>query len=93
MDRWLEALQGAIYESIEWLDRQGMAAIETQDPALFRDYLRTYWNTICGRHPIGVLLQVIKLTCCPSSRVFGQLCEQRPAMLKHSEPVALPCGT
>ncbi|GAB4819011.1 hypothetical protein N2152v2_006057 [Parachlorella kessleri] len=51
---------GAIYESIEWLDRQGMAAIEAQDPGLFRDYLRSYGNTICGRHPIGVLLQALQ---------------------------------
>ncbi len=61
--RWLEPLQGAIYESIEWLDRQGMAAIEAQDPGLFRDYLRSYGNTICGRHPLGVLLQVRGQQC------------------------------
>lgn len=50
--------QGAIHESIEALDRQGMAAIEAQAPEAFRDYLRATSNTICGRHPIAVLLQV-----------------------------------
>lgn len=26
----------------------------------FQQYLRDYGNTICGRHPIGVLLQAIQ---------------------------------
>lgn len=51
---------GAIHESIEWLDREGMALIEAQDPQRFRDYLHTTANTICGRHPIGVLLQALQ---------------------------------
>lgn len=50
--------QGPIYKSIEALDRAGMAAIETGDPAVFGDYLKETQNTICGRHPIGILLQV-----------------------------------
>lgn len=29
-----------------------------RDPAAFTEYLHTYRNTICGRHPISVLLQV-----------------------------------
>jgi hypothetical protein len=28
------------------------------DPAAFTEYLQQYRNTICGRHPIAVLLQV-----------------------------------
>jgi hypothetical protein len=35
-----------------------MDIIETGDPASFTAYLQQYENTICGRHPIGVLLQV-----------------------------------
>lgn len=35
-----------------------MNIIETLEPAAFTDYLRKYNNTICGRHPIGVLLHV-----------------------------------
>lgn len=50
--------QGPIYKSIEALDRAGMEAIETGDPAVFRQYLAETQNTICGRHPIGILLQV-----------------------------------
>lgn len=37
---------------------QGMDIIETLNPAMFTEYLKKYGNTICGRHPIGVLLQV-----------------------------------
>ena len=48
---------GEIYQSIEALDRQGMALIESQDCAGYARYQREYSNTICGRHPIGVLLQ------------------------------------
>ena len=35
-----------------------MDIIENLAPSTFTDYLRKYGNTICGRHPIGVLLQV-----------------------------------
>lgn len=37
---------------------QGMDIIENLDPESFYSYLKKYGNTICGRHPIGVLLQV-----------------------------------
>lgn len=38
------------------------------DPKAFADYQAEYRNTICGRHPIGVLLNVSGLYClaCPS---------------------------
>ena len=38
-----------------------MNAIEAMDAAAFHDYLRRYQNTICGRHPIGVFLQVSQI--------------------------------
>ncbi|XP_017031168.1 protein MEMO1 [Drosophila kikkawai] len=47
---------GAIHKSIERLDKQGMDIIETLSPQAFTEYLRKYNNTICGRHPIGVML-------------------------------------
>lgn len=37
-----------------------MEIIETLSPSAFTDYLRKYNNTICGRHPIGVMLGAIK---------------------------------
>nr|CAG4638603.1 EOG090X09ZA [Cyclestheria hislopi] len=50
---------GDIYQSIQRLDQQGMSIIETLDPSAFTDYLKKYGNTICGRHPIGVLLNMV----------------------------------
>jgi AmmeMemoRadiSam system protein B len=47
-----------LHQSIEGLDRKGMEIIETQDPDAFTEYLKKYGNTICGRHPIAVFLQV-----------------------------------
>lgn len=35
-----------------------MGIIEQLDPMSFTNYLKKYRNTICGRHPIGVLLNV-----------------------------------
>ncbi|CAN1828450.1 Protein MEMO1 [Linum perenne] len=51
---------GAIYKSIEALDKMGMDIIETGDPDSFKKYLQEYDNTICGRHPIGVFLHMLK---------------------------------
>nr|CAG4648085.1 EOG090X09ZA [Moina brachiata]SVE93140.1 EOG090X09ZA [Moina brachiata] len=54
-----EKSYGDIYQSIQKLDQQGMSLIEMLDTAGFADYLKKYGNTICGRHPIGVLLNMI----------------------------------
>ncbi|XP_030627909.1 protein MEMO1 isoform X3 [Chanos chanos] len=51
--------QGEIYRSIEHLDKMGMGIIEQLDPMSFSNYLKKYHNTICGRHPIGVLLNAV----------------------------------
>ncbi|ELT96731.1 hypothetical protein CAPTEDRAFT_154277 [Capitella teleta] len=61
--------KGDIYKSIEHLDRMGMNLIEEMDPPAFTAYLEQYGNTICGRHPIGVLLNSIK--CLRESRGNG----------------------
>ncbi|XP_067000842.1 protein MEMO1 [Anabrus simplex] len=50
---------GEIYQSIQTLDRTGMDIIETLNPVAFTEYLKKFGNTICGRHPIGVLLQAV----------------------------------
>jgi AmmeMemoRadiSam system protein B len=50
---------GPICKSIEALDKRGMAIIESVDPAAFTKYLEETRNTICGRHPIGVLLSML----------------------------------
>uniref|UniRef100_A0A8C5P5D3 Protein MEMO1 n=1 Tax=Jaculus jaculus TaxID=51337 RepID=A0A8C5P5D3_JACJA len=51
--------QGEIYRSIEHLHKMGMSIIEQLDPVSFSNYLKKYHNTICGRHPIGMLLNAI----------------------------------
>ncbi len=47
-----------ISRGIEELDREGMGIIEKQDPLAFQSYLAAKENTICGRHPIAILLHV-----------------------------------
>ncbi|XP_051143847.1 uncharacterized protein LOC127260187 isoform X2 [Andrographis paniculata] len=51
---------GAIYKSIEAMDKMGMELIETGDPDAFKQYLAETQNTICGRHPISVFLHMLK---------------------------------
>ncbi|KAK0081311.1 hypothetical protein PV325_012406 [Microctonus aethiopoides] len=51
---------GPIHRSIQNLDKMGMDIIESLNPTSFTEYLKKYGNTICGRHPIGVLLQAIQ---------------------------------
>jgi len=50
---------GEIYQSIKALDHAGMNIIERMDAPGFTTYLKQYGNTICGRHPIGVFLNMI----------------------------------
>ncbi|CAG2100964.1 unnamed protein product [Medioppia subpectinata] len=50
---------GDIYQSIQKLDETGMNTIEKLIPSGFTSYLKKYGNTICGRHPIGVLLNAV----------------------------------
>lgn len=45
-----------IYASIERCDREGMHRIEEGSHEKFIQYLLETKNTICGRHPIGVIL-------------------------------------
>ncbi|XP_005099711.1 protein MEMO1 [Aplysia californica] len=56
---YYEKSRGRIWQSIEALDKMGMDIIEKMDPPAFTNYLQTFHNTICGRHPIGVLLNAI----------------------------------
>nr|ACO15039.1 MEMO1 [Caligus clemensi] len=51
---------GEIHESISSLDHKGMDIIENLDHDAFAAYLKKYRNTICGRHPIGVFLGMVK---------------------------------
>jgi AmmeMemoRadiSam system protein B len=46
--------------SIEALDRAGMNLITAQDIRAFQRYLQEHDNTICGRHPICVFLEILQ---------------------------------
>lgn len=50
----------AIWESIAALDKQGMAAVTSASHDTFVDYLAKTRNTVCGRHPIGVVMAAIE---------------------------------
>ena len=44
---------------LQALDHAGMDIIERMDAPGFTNYLKQYGNTICGRHPIGVFLNMV----------------------------------
>ena len=46
--------------NIRFFNLQGMELIENLDVTGFDKYLKDYGNTICGRHPIGVLLHTVR---------------------------------
>lgn len=58
--QYYEKSWGKIYQSIERLDKLGMKAIKDLKLDSFTSYLKIYGNTICGRHPIAVLLAAIE---------------------------------
>lgn len=59
---------GEIYQSIEKLDKQAIAHIEAHDHDSYDKYLKETENTICGRHPIGVLMGMIGLSEFPEGK-------------------------
>jgi len=50
-----------IYESIEYLDTMTMNAIKTGKHEVFLNNLRKTGNTVCGRHPIGVVMAALEI--------------------------------
>ncbi|GAB5361477.1 hypothetical protein AAMO2058_000716500 [Amorphochlora amoebiformis] len=59
--QWYDKGAGDIWQGIEKLDRMGMNLIEKLDAAGFASYLAEYSNTICGRHPIGIFLNALRV--------------------------------
>ena len=55
-----EKQHGPIHKSIEFVDKLGMKEIESLDSDSFMNYIKSYKNTICGRHPIYILMNVKK---------------------------------
>lgn len=50
-----------IYESISRIDKMAMQGIESGEHDAFLATLRETGNTVCGRHPIGVIMAAIKV--------------------------------
>ena len=50
----------AIHESISACDMACMAAIASGQAHIFRESLRITGNTVCGRHPIGVIMAALQ---------------------------------
>jgi AmmeMemoRadiSam system protein B len=50
-----------IYKGIEAMDRHAMQIIERLDSNEFLEYLNETENTICGRNPISIFLQMVEL--------------------------------
>lgn len=50
-----------IYESIQELDQRGIDTLEALSFAEFQTYLSKTRNTICGRHPIAVLMAALEV--------------------------------
>lgn len=63
-----------IHESIARLDKLAMTAIEHGQHADFLATLRDTGNTVCGRHPIGVIMAAIETL--KSQRTSGDSSEQ-----------------
>jgi AmmeMemoRadiSam system protein B len=53
-------LRAEIYDSISAVDITTMKAISTGSAKQFLQVLRTTGNTVCGRHPIGVIMAALE---------------------------------
>jgi AmmeMemoRadiSam system protein B len=54
------ATDGPISKSVDKLDGLAIEAVETGDHEKFVDNLKETQNTVCGRHPIGVMMAALE---------------------------------
>ncbi len=59
---------GPVFKFVEAMDREGMRIIESGDARAFQRYIAETQNTICGRHPIAVLLHMLDACATPGLR-------------------------
>jgi len=86
--------KGNIYESIEDLDKLGMKYIENLDRSSFYSYLERYYNTICGRHPIGIFLNVMdQIGSETSSFKFHNYAQSSKCIRSDDSSVSYAAGT
>ena len=79
---------GPVHKSVEQLDRLGMSLIEGGDPAAFTAYLAEFGNTICGRHPIGVLMQAMRSCRTRFATRFTRYAQSSRAVLESDSSVS-----
>ncbi|XXQ29811.1 AmmeMemoRadiSam system protein B [Plasmodiophora brassicae] len=83
---------GKVHESITAIDRLGMNAIETLDPVEFASYLDEYGNTICGRHPILVMLHAVQGSRDKLSMEFVHYAQSSACMTLKDSSVSYAAG-
>ena len=59
-----------IWQTIEKLDKAGMELIEKNDIGGFDSYIKSTQNTICGEHPIRVLMNTVRQSKLGASTQF-----------------------
>ena len=62
----------AIHESISSFDMATMAAITTGSTDVFLRSIQTTGNTVCGRHPIGVMMAALEEISSPDQEEEGK---------------------
>lgn len=68
----ISSSETAIHESISAFDIATMAAITTGSAATFLDSIQTTGNTVCGRHPIGVMMAAMEEIARPDDGKTGK---------------------
>ena len=53
------ALSPAVLDKVRAMDDRGIALLASVDARAFRDYLRETGNTICGRHGLATLMELL----------------------------------
>ena len=84
---------GAIHQSIEAMDREGMRLIEEHNLAGFKTYLSRTRNTICGRNPIMLLLSTILSSALPLRTKFVQYNQSEKVVDPNSGSVSYASST
>lgn len=57
----ISSREPSIHESISAFDMATMAAITTGSAKSFLDIIERTGNTVCGRHPIGVIMAALEI--------------------------------
>lgn len=79
---------GAVWQSVEKMDREGMQLIEAHDEQGFAQYLQRTENTICGQHPISVFLNAVVQSGLKLKTEFTAYAQSEKAKTKRDSSVS-----